>query len=116
MIETRQLSFVVPEASQSPRFLIENASVSLPPGTFTAVVGPSGCGKSTFLKILSGIIPVSSGCVVLGEPGYYGRFGFKAASGLVYPGPPSEFFMALPFKSFVPQGVVAYHEAFAGEA
>ncbi len=58
----------------------------------------------------------SSGCVVLGEPGYYGRFGFKAASGLVYPGPPSEFFMALPFKSCVPQGVVAYHEAFAGEA
>ena len=53
---------------------------------------------------------------MLGEPGYYGRFGFKAASGLVYPGPPSEFFMALPFKSFVPQGVVAYHEAFAGEA
>lgn len=66
MIETRGLSFVIAKSAQSSRFLIENTSVSLPPGTFTAIVGPSGCGKSTFLKILSGIIPASSGCVALG--------------------------------------------------
>lgn len=66
MIETRSLSFVVPGPALVPRFLIERAAVAFPAGTFTAVVGPSGCGKSTFLKILSGIIQASSGCVVLG--------------------------------------------------
>ena len=66
MIETRQLSFVVPGTTSSSRFLIEHASVAFPAGTFTAVIGPSGCGESTFLKILSGIISASGGCVVLG--------------------------------------------------
>lgn len=66
MVETRCLCFAVPGAEQASSFLIRNASVMFPAGTFTAVVGPSGCGKSTFLKILTGIIPASSGCVVLG--------------------------------------------------
>ena len=30
-------------------------------GEFVAVVGPSGCGKSTLLRMLSGLIPASSG-------------------------------------------------------
>jgi phosphate transport system ATP-binding protein len=28
-------------------------SLSMPPGTVTALIGPSGCGKSTFLRILN---------------------------------------------------------------
>jgi predicted N-acetyltransferase YhbS len=39
----------------------------------------------------------ASGCVVLGDPGYYGRFGFKAGDGLVFPGVPAEYFQALSF-------------------
>ncbi|MEH6435835.1 GNAT family N-acetyltransferase [Massilia sp. DD77] len=53
------------------------------------------------------------GCVVLGEPAYYGRFGFAQDAGLRYPGPPPEYFMALAFDSPAPQGVVAYDSAFA---
>ena len=52
------------------------------------------------------------GCVVLGEPGYYGRFGFRADGRLIYPGPPAEYFQMLAFGPQVPSGTVAYHPAF----
>ena len=55
----------------------------------------------------------ASGCVVLGEPGYYGRFGFAANAGLVLPDVPPEYFQALSFDSSKVEGVVAYHEAFS---
>ncbi|GHC23545.1 hypothetical protein GCM10008094_12940 [Aidingimonas halophila] len=56
------------------------------------------------------------GCVVLGEPGYYSRFGFRAVPGLILPGVPPEYFMALAWGDDVPQGEVAYHSAFAATA
>ena len=34
-------------------------------GEFVCVVGPSGCGKSTLLKILGGLLPFTSGKVLL---------------------------------------------------
>lgn len=52
------------------------------------------------------------GCVVLGNPGYYGRFDFVADPALTYPGPPAEYFMALRFGGPAPAGLVAYHPAF----
>nr|WP_305838058.1 N-acetyltransferase [Pseudomonas sp. A29(2023)] len=52
------------------------------------------------------------GCVVLGDPGYYGRFGFKAHAGLELPGIPAEYFQALVFGGELPIGVVSYHKAF----
>lgn len=55
----------------------------------------------------------AAGCVVLGEPAYYRRFGFKVVPGLFYPGPPPEYFMAQSFTGEVPQGAVAYHAAFS---
>lgn len=54
----------------------------------------------------------AAGCVVLGEPAYYARFGFKAEPEMVLPGVPAEYFQALPFGTSLPRGVVAYHESF----
>lgn len=54
----------------------------------------------------------ASGCMLLGEPAYYSRFGFRAESGLVLPEVSPEYFQALLFISPMPQGVVSYHEAF----
>lgn len=54
----------------------------------------------------------AAGCVVLGDPAYYGRFGFAVCPGLVYPGVPAEYFMALSFDGSRPQGTVSYHPAF----
>lgn len=55
----------------------------------------------------------ASGCVVLGDPGYYARFGFREADGLVFPGVPAEYFQALSFSGVFPQGQVTYHAAFS---
>jgi putative acetyltransferase len=54
----------------------------------------------------------AAGCVVLGEPAYYERFGFRALPRLCYPGPPAEYFQALAFRGEAPSGTVAYHPAF----
>ena len=53
------------------------------------------------------------GCVVLGEPGYYARFGFRAEPSLILPDVPAEYFQALSFDGGMPSGIVAYDEAFA---
>lgn len=52
------------------------------------------------------------GCVLLGEPEYYGRFGFAVRDGLNLPSVPPEYFLALPFTKDGIQGTVAYHESF----
>lgn len=52
------------------------------------------------------------GCVVLGEPGYYGRFGFRATPDLVLPGVPPEYFQALHIGTATARGSVTYHPAF----
>ncbi|MEZ5905443.1 MAG: ATP-binding cassette domain-containing protein [Geminicoccaceae bacterium] len=49
---------------------LQDVSLVLNKGSFSAVIGSSGCGKSTLLKIMAGLIPPSTGRVVLqGEPG-----------------------------------------------
>lgn len=53
------------------------------------------------------------GCVVLGDPQYYGRFGFKTLPDLSLVGVPAEYFQALAFKSAAVKGTVEYHAAFA---
>jgi putative acetyltransferase len=57
----------------------------------------------------------AAGCCLVGHPGYYGRFGFENAPGLVCEGVPPEVFFALSFGGHVPQGTVAFHEAFKAD-
>jgi putative acetyltransferase len=54
----------------------------------------------------------AAGCVVLGEPGYYGRFGFRVDPKLVLPGVPPEYFQALHWTGAAASGEVNYHPAF----
>ncbi|MEA1672568.1 N-acetyltransferase [Nitrospirillum sp. BR 11163] len=63
----------------------------------------------------------AEGCVVLGEPAYYSRFGFVADSRLRYPGVPPEYFQRLAFTGTGPagtdpEGEVAYHPGFGAGA
>lgn len=57
----------------------------------------------------------ASGCVVLGDPEYYRRFGFRVMGGLVLPGVPVEYFQAMSFDGNLARGEVAYHEAFSAQ-
>jgi putative acetyltransferase len=54
----------------------------------------------------------AAGCVLLGEPEYYRRFGFQVDPNLVLPNVPPECFQVISFESPRPCGTVAYHEAF----
>ncbi|MCT9810833.1 N-acetyltransferase [Acidovorax sp. Be4] len=54
----------------------------------------------------------AAGCVVLGEPGYYGRFGFQVEPRLVLAGVPAGYFQAVSFGEAMLCGVVTYEESF----
>ena len=55
----------------------------------------------------------AAGCVVLGDPGYYVRFGFIERPSLVLDGVPAEYFQSISFSDTFPAGTVSYHAAFA---
>lgn len=55
----------------------------------------------------------AAGCVLLGDPAFYERFGFRVEPELELPDVPPEYFQVLAFAAPAPRGVVAYHNAFA---
>jgi putative acetyltransferase len=58
----------------------------------------------------------AAGCVLLGDPEYYARFGFKAKPELVLQGVPAEYLQTLSFTEKMPHGDVVYAEAFNATA
>lgn len=75
-----------------------------------------GVGSRLMEKALADLNAMgAAGCVVLGDPDFYGRFGFRVVEGLVYPGVPREYFQALSFGGRFPHGDVVYHAAFAAQ-
>jgi putative acetyltransferase len=54
----------------------------------------------------------AQGCVVLGDPSYYRRFGFVRDPELRYADVPPEYFQLLCFTEFKPEGQVTFHSAF----
>lgn len=72
-----------------------------------------GVGSQLIGRLLDDLRQLgAAGCVVLGDPRYYGRFGFRADAALVLPGVPAEYFQALRLAGEVPAGSVSYHPAF----
>lgn len=54
----------------------------------------------------------ANGCALVGDPGFYERFGFKSPAGLKHEGVPQENFMAISFCDKTPTGLVHFHPAF----
>jgi len=52
-------------AGNPPRRALQDISVEIPSGAFTAIVGPSGCGKSTLLRLVAGLLSPHAGKVFL---------------------------------------------------
>lgn len=46
--------------------ILNDLSVGVAPGEFTAILGPSGCGKSTTLRLMAGLDRPSAGTVHMG--------------------------------------------------
>jgi putative acetyltransferase len=72
-----------------------------------------GVGTQLILSGLNAIRELgANGCVLLGEPEYYNRFGFKALSDLVFKGVPPAYFQTLLLSGEMPNGIIEYHKAF----
>jgi predicted N-acetyltransferase YhbS len=54
----------------------------------------------------------ASGCVLVGDPAFYTRFGFVADGRLIVPGIPTQYVLSLPLDDSSPRGTVAFHESF----
>lgn len=54
----------------------------------------------------------AAGCVVLGNPAFYGKFGFKHDPRVTYADIPPPYFQVLSFGAVIPNGAVRYHAAF----
>ncbi len=53
------------QAENGEVIAFEHISFSVEQGEFISIVGPSGCGKSTLLSVISGLLPATSGRVLL---------------------------------------------------
>ena len=46
---------------------LDRISMGIGEGEFVGVVGPSGCGKSTLMKLVTGLLPATSGEVIVDD-------------------------------------------------
>jgi NitT/TauT family transport system ATP-binding protein len=51
---------------QTALLALDRVSLSLPAGSFTALIGPSGCGKSTLLRLVAGLDEPDAGTLQVG--------------------------------------------------
>ena len=68
------------------------------------------------LLVQSGLAALRSrqatGCVLVGDPGFYRRFGFDVHPGLLHRGVPNKFVLGLSFGAVPPTGEIKAHSAF----
>ncbi len=61
VVEVRGVGKIYPGNVQA----LDNINVDFPRGRLTSLLGPSGCGKTTLLKIIAGLLPATSGKVLV---------------------------------------------------
>jgi nitrate ABC transporter ATP-binding subunit len=64
-VELAQLGKTYPTPS-GPAEIVRDFTLDIAAGEFVCIVGHSGCGKSTVLSIVMGLIPATTGGVVIG--------------------------------------------------
>ena len=64
-VRLQQITFAYPSRPDLP--VLKNLSMTLTPGTTTALVGPSGSGKSTVVSLVLGLYPPTSGDLLFGS-------------------------------------------------
>jgi nitrate/nitrite transport system ATP-binding protein len=52
---------------RGPAVIVDDFTLSLKQGEFVSIIGHSGCGKSTILSIVAGLVPKTSGAMILAE-------------------------------------------------
>jgi putative acetyltransferase len=73
-----------------------------------------GIGKSLIRHGLASIETLGAkGCILVGDPGYYERFGFRSLPELTVDGVPHQYVLALPLQGERPSGRAIFHEGFS---
>lgn len=62
-LELRHVSF---RYDAHEPWILEDCSLSIPPGESVAIVGPSGCGKTTLAKLILGLLTPEAGQILYG--------------------------------------------------
>jgi putative acetyltransferase len=72
-----------------------------------------GIGKAMIAVVLARLRAIdAAGCILVGDPAYYQRFGFRPFPHLAPDTEPAEFFMILPMAAAEPNAKIAFHTAF----
>lgn len=74
-----------------------------------------GIGTALMTEALHRLRATCRGAALVGHPGYYVRFGFRAFPGFSVAGCPPEVVLALPFDGVAPHGELIHHPAFGLE-
>lgn len=72
-----------------------------------------GIGRALMERGLAELRKIgANGCVLVGDPAFYIRFGFANNPALILEGVPQEFFLSLSLGTSSPHGDVQFHQAF----
>lgn len=71
-----------------------------------------GVGSTLMAEALRRLRATCRGAALVGDPGYYRRFGFRTFPGMTVEGCPPEVVLALPFDGGEPRGEMVHHPAF----
>ena len=56
---------------------VDDLSLTIPSGSFFALLGPSGCGKTTTLRIVAGLEDPTEGSILIGDEDVTGSKPYK---------------------------------------
>jgi predicted N-acetyltransferase YhbS len=107
---------VVGHAAASPVTVSDGAAdwFGLGPVSVTPAAQRRGVGSTVVRTVLERLRRQgASGCVVVGDPAYYVRFGFATTPSMASPDVPPEHFMALTLRPPTPTGIVTFSSAFS---
>lgn len=72
-----------------------------------------GLGSMLVKSGLEAIVAIGArGCVLLGDPKFYSKFGFATCEQLRMIGPPAQYFQIKAMNGDIPHGIVEFHTAF----
>jgi putative acetyltransferase len=89
---------------------------ALGPIAVTPELQQQGIGQALVNQGLAALRGLGAqGCILVGEPAYYGRFGFRNRPELTMAQVPQEVVLSLPFGAQAASGEITHHEAFNAE-
>jgi NitT/TauT family transport system ATP-binding protein len=69
VLELKKLHKEIPRKDSPPFTIFKDVNLTLRDGEFVSIVGPSGCGKTTMLRVINGLMPRTSGEILIdGRP------------------------------------------------